>query len=379
MRRTFRRAAGLSLALVASAAAHAAPDFTIGAPLMFSGPGAFTGESIKKTLDMLVAEANMKGGIAGRRVRVVYYDTEGKPDTALRVVNRMLRNDGVEAIIGPVGSWEVPAVKRVLEAAATPTILMSSARAFVEPPSKCIFKVPADDRIVVERIFEYLKSQRFSRAAIVTTQDAYGDGGQIELKAQAKAQGIDIVADEKYTMEDTDLAPLMARIRRADPQVVINWSASRSPILITNAYRQMGLTQPFVHGSASQNDAVIKGTGANGEGLLVAGVKLDAAADLPASDPQRAVIQSFQSTYRARYGSAPNQFAGTAYDGFQMMAAALIRANGKTNGICHELTRTNGYVGVSGIFSFSETDHVGVTKQAVVIYRLQAGKWVLVR
>ncbi len=122
-----------------------------------SGPGAFTGESSKLALDMLAEEVNAAGGIGGRQIQFVYYDTEGKPDVAVRVINRLIKSDQVHAVLGPIASWEVAAVKQVLETSGTPTLLLASARAFVDPPSKCIFKLPTDDRIVVGRIYEYLR------------------------------------------------------------------------------------------------------------------------------------------------------------------------------------------------------------------------------
>ncbi|MFT3820737.1 MAG: ABC transporter substrate-binding protein [Rubrivivax sp.] len=379
MKSFLRYASAILVLSGAGATASAQSEFVIGAPLMFSGPGAFTGESTKAALDMLAEEANAKGGIAGRKVRIVYYDTEGKPDNAVRVLNRMLKSDRVEAVIGPVGSWEVPPVKRLLEAGSTPTVLLSSARAFVEPVSRCIFKVPADERSVAGRAYEYVRSLRLSKVAIVTQQDAYGDGGQRELKAQAKDFGMEIVADEKYAMEDTDLAPLLTRVRRTNPQVVINWSSSRAPIVLTNAYRQMGMTQPLVHGPAALSEAVIKGTGANGEGILVAGAKLDAAGELSDDDPQKPALIKFRDAYRAKYSKDPNQFAANAHDAFGLIAAALVRARGDSGKVCDELNRTNKFAGATAVFTYTESDHVGPGPDSVVVYRLQDGKWKLAR
>ena len=359
--------------------AHAADPIKIGAPFIFSGPGAFTGESSKLTLDMLAEETNAAGGIGGRPVEIVYYDTEGKPDVAVRVINRLVKSDQVHAVLGPIASWEVAAVKQVLEGAGTPTLLLASARAYVDPPPKCIFKLPTDDRIVVGRIYEYLRAAGLVKVAIVSGQDGYGDGGQRELQAQAKANGIEIVFDEKFSMDDTDLSPLLNKIKRTNAQVVINWSSSRAPIVLTNSYRQVGLTLPLVHGPGALSEAVLKGTGANGEGMMSAGPKFEAADELPDTDPQKAPLLRFREAYKKKNGKDANQFGGGAYDAFQILKTALNKSGTDPAKLCAAIADTRNYVGVGGVYNYSDTDHAGLTKDAVVVYRVQGGKWRLVR
>lgn len=359
--------------------ARAADPIKIGAPFIFSGPGAFTGESSKMALDMLAEETNAAGGIGGRAIQFVYYDTEGKPDVAVRVINRLVKSDQVHAVLGPIASWEVAAVKQVLETSGTPTLLLASARAFVDPPSKCIFKLPTDDKIVVARLYEYLRAAALLRVAVVSGQDGYGDGGQRELQAQAKANGIEIVFDEKFSMEDTDLAPLLNKIKRTNAQVVVNWSSSRAPIILTNAYRQVGLTLPLVHGPGALSDAVLKGTAANGEGMLSAGPKFEAAEELPVTDPQKAPLLRFREAYKKKNNKDANQFGGGAYDAFQILKAALLKGGTDPAKLCAAIAETRNYVGVGGVYNYSDSDHAGLTKEAVVIYRVDGGKWKLAR
>lgn len=359
--------------------ARAADPIKIGAPFIFSGPGAFTGESSKMALDMLAEETNAAGGIGGRSIQFVYYDTEGKPDVAVRVINRLVKSDQVHAVLGPIASWEVAAVKQVLETSGTPTLLLASARAFVDPPSKCIFKLPTDDKIVVARLYEYLRAAALLRVAVVSGQDGYGDGGQRELQAQAKANGIEIVFDEKFSMEDTDLAPLLNKIKRTNAQVVVNWSSSRAPIILTNAYRQVGLTLPLVHGPGALSEAVLKGTAANGEGMLSAGPKFEAAEELPVTDPQKAPLLRFREAYKKKNNKDANQFGGGAYDAFQILKAALLKSGTDPAKLCAAIAETRNYVGVGGVYNYSDSDHAGLTKEAVVIYRVDGGKWKLAR
>lgn len=369
-------AAGLVLTI---GTVSAQENIRIGVPILFSGPGAFVGEAQKRTLDMQVEAVNANGGLKGRKVELIYYDTEGKPDTAVRMFNRLIKNDNVTAIIGPSASWEAMPVKPIVESAGTPTIMLASTVAIIEPSVKCIFKTPPDDRIVVDRLYQHLKAAGQQRIAVVTSQDAFGDGGRKELTAKAHAYGIEIVFDEKYSMEDADLSPLLNKVKRTNAQAVVNWSSSRAPVIMTTNYRQIGLTLPLYHSHAVLSPSFLKATGVNAEGIMAAGPKLDAADELADSDPQKAVINSFRSQFKAKYQQEPSQFGAAAYDAFNILTAAIMKAGTEQSKLCAAIEETKNLAGVYGVFNYSPSDHGGLGKDSLVMYRVINGAWKLIK
>ncbi len=376
----------LSIAIVAAFAAKdatqgavAAEPLRIGVPVIFSGPGAFVGAAQKRTLELQADALNSGGGVGGRKIELVFYDTEGKPDVAVRMFNRLIKNDRVSVIMGPSASWEAMPVKPIVEASNTPTIMLASTAATVVPPSKCVFKTPPDDRIVVGRLYQHLKGAGQTRVALVSSQDAFGDGGRKELLGQAKANGIEIVFDEKYTMEDTDLSPLLNKVKRVNAQAVVNWSSSRAPVVMTTNYRQVGLELPLYHSHAVLSAAFLKATGASAEGVMVAGPKLDAGDDLDDKDPQKAAIKEFRAKYRAKYNEDPNQFGAAAYDAMNILVAALGRTGGDDAKLCDAIEATRNYAGVYGVFNYSATDHAGLTNDALAMFKVTGGAWKLMK
>jgi len=365
--------------IAASAAAQDGDPIKLGAPLILSGPGAFAGEASKRTLDMLVEDVNAGGGIDGRPVEMIYYDTEGKPDVAVRVVNRLLKSDAVHAVLGPIASWEAVAVKQALDRAGVPTLMLSATRASVDPQTDCMFKLPADDAIVVARIYEYLNAQGWTKIAVISSQDGFGDGGHRELVRQAEAAGIEIAFDEQFSMEETDLAPLLNKVKRSDAQAVVNWSSSRAPVIVTNTYRQVGMEIPLVHSHAALSPAVLNGTGENGEGMYAAGAKFEAVDNLSDDDPQKPVILEYRKAYEAVFGEAPNQFGAGAYDAFKILSAAIDAADSlDPAAVCSAIEATDGYVGLGGIYSYAEDDHAGLGTDSVVVYTVSGGSWQIV-
>lgn len=89
----------VAIAMVWTVSSMAAPPVKIGCVNPLSGRVAFAGIPSKKTLDMMAEELNKAGGISGRPIELIHYDTEGKEDVTVRVFNRLIQKDEVTAVI----------------------------------------------------------------------------------------------------------------------------------------------------------------------------------------------------------------------------------------------------------------------------------------
>lgn len=365
------------LALTLSAVA--APPIKIGSPLLLSGRGAFVGGAEKNTLELMAAELNAAGGVNGSSIEFIYYDTEAKPDAAVRLVNRLIQKDKVVAIVGISTSWTAFPVIPIIEKHRIPTIMLGSASKIVNPVRKWVFKTPADDKLVVAKLLSYMQPQGIKRIAIMTSQDGFGDGGRSELLAQAPDYGIKIVFDDKYTMEDTDVTPVINKIKKTDAQAVVNWSSKRAPVIMTMNYRQVGLDLPLYHSHAPLSKSFLEATGENAEGVRIAAFKFYGANDLPDTDPQKKVILDYQAAYKKKYGKEANQFGACAFDAFNIMVAALKKAGTDKNKLRDAIEQTKGYIGINGIFNYSPSNHGGLSKEAMVMYEAVGGEWKIIK
>lgn len=223
------------------------------------------------------------------------------------------------------------------------------------------------------------KAQGWTKLAIILSQDGFGDGGHRELVGQAEAAGIEIVFDEKFSMEETDLAPLLNKVKRSDAPAVINWSSSRASVIVTNTYKQVGMEIPLIHSQAALSPAVLEGTGENSEGMLAAGAKFEAVDDLPDDDPQKAVILDYRTAYEDAFGEAPNQFGAGAFDAFNVLVAAIDAADStEPDAVCTAIEATQGHVGLGGVYTYADDDHAGLGTDAVVVYAVSGGDWQIV-
>lgn len=353
----------------------AADPIRIGSPLLLSGTGAFVGGAEKDTLEMMAADLNKAGGINGRPLEFIFYDEEGKPDVAVSLVKRLIQKDNVTAILGISTSWTALPVIPIVEKEEIPSIFLAAAVKIVDPVKKWVFKTPADDRVVVAKLLSYMQTQGIKRIAVMSTQDGFGDGGRSELVAQTPHYGISIVFDDKYTMQDTDITPTLNKIKKTDAQAVVNWSSSRAPIILTMNYRQIGLELPLYQSHAAFSKDFLDATGKNSEGLKTAAMKFYGVDKLPDSDPQKKVILDYQAAYKKRWGKEANQFGACAFDGFNILVAALKKAGDDKNKLRDAIEQTKGYVGIHGMFNYSPTDHGGISKESILIYQAVGGQW----
>jgi branched-chain amino acid transport system substrate-binding protein len=365
--------------LVWTLSAVAGPPIKIGSPLLLSGRGAFVGGAEKNTLEMMAADLNKTGGINGRPIEFIYYDTEAKPDAAVRLVKRLIQKDKVVAIVGISTSWTALPAIPIVEKHRVPTIMLASTYKIVNPVRKWVYKIPADDNIIVARILSQLKSQGIQRIALISSQDGYGDGGRSEMLAQSPAYDIKVVFDDRYTMEDTDITPVINKIKKTDAQTVINWSSKRAPVIMTMNYRQVGLDLPLYLGSAVLSKAYLDAAGKNADGAVTAGLKFYGAETLPDSDPQKKVIIGYRTSYEKKYGKEANQFGACAFDGFNIVVSALKKAGVNKTELREAIEQTKNYVGVNGIFSFSSDDHRGLSNESIVMYQASGGSWKIMK
>src|SRR6201988_685779 len=100
----------LAVLLALPLAAEAQKPIKVGMPMPLSGPPALFGEPASKGAQMFVEELNAKGGVLGRKMELIFRDTKGNADEAVRVSRELILKDNVDFIVGTLTSAEGPAV-----------------------------------------------------------------------------------------------------------------------------------------------------------------------------------------------------------------------------------------------------------------------------
>ncbi len=382
-KRSFRlafAALGAGLAL-ACAPAVAQQPITIGAFLSVTGPAAFLGDPEQKTLEMYVEDINKKGGVLGRPLKLVSYDDAGDAEKARTFAKRLIEQDKVDIILGGTTTGTTMAVVPLVEGAGVPFISMAGAVVIIEPVKKWVFKTPHTDRMACERIFGDMRERKITKIGMISGAGGFDKSMRQECLNVAKQYAIEIVADESYGAQDSDMTAQLTKIRNvAGVQAVVNPGFGQGPAIVTKNFRQLGMTVPLYqsHGVASKQ--FIELAGAAAEGVRLPAAALLVAEVLPDSDKQKPVVLGYKKAYEARYKSEVSTFGGHAYDALFIAVDAIKRAGGSDKAKVRDaIEATRNYVGTGGVVNMSAKDHMGLDVAAFRMLEVKKGAWSIVK
>jgi branched-chain amino acid transport system substrate-binding protein len=378
MKRIIVLIVSLTTVLVA-AVAMASEPVRIGAIFAVTGPASFLGEPEKNTLEMLVKEANAKGGINGRKLELVVYDTQGDVTKAVQLATKLIKNDKVSVIVGPSTTGESMAVIPVVEKEKIPLISCAAGVKITEPVKKWVFKTPANDHVAAEKILIQAGKLKQKNLAIITVSDGFGSSGREQLKVLAAQKGFKIVADEVYGPKDTDMTAQLTKIKAVKPDAIICWGTNPGPAIIARNLKQLGMKVPLYmsHGVASKKFIELAGADA-AEGIMLPAGKLAIYDKLAKNDPQFKLLKEYDQAYRKAYGVEASTFGGYAYDAFLLIGGALKKGT-TAEQIRDGIEQANKLVSISGVFTMSPTDHNGLDLSAFEMVKIVKGDWELVK
>ena len=351
--------------------------FRIGGIFSVTGPASFLGDPEKKSMELAIDMINANGGIDGRKLEAIIYDSEGDPTRAVSNARRLVTRDRVTAIVGPSLTPTSLAAVPVAERAGIPLISCAAGNRITDPIKPMIFKTAQSDIHAVGSIYQHMQANGIEKVAIITVSDSFGESGRDQLVRQAGDFGITLVAQENFGMADTDMTAQLTNIRRASPDAIVCWGTNPGPAVVARNVKQLGIDTPLYmsHGVASPRFISLAGDAA--EGIRLPTGRLLVADLLPDNDPQKQVLLDYINAYETRFNEPASAFGGYAFDGINLLAKALKGTGGDHNKIRDNFENIKGHVGISGIFNFSETDHNGLAPDAFVMVNIENGTWKL--
>jgi len=367
--------------LAAAAAAQAQAPIRIGTFLAVTGPAAFLGDPEQKTLELYVEKLNAAGGVLGRQLQLVAYDSAGDAEKARTFAKRLIEQDKVDLIVGGSTTGETMAVVPLIEQAGMPFISLAGAVVIIEPVKKWVFKTPHSDRQACERIFVDMKARGTTRIALISGAGGFDKSMRGQCMQVARNHGIEIVADESYGAGDTDMTAQLSKIKNTPGvQAVLNAGFGQGPAIVTKNYKQLGIAAPLYqsHGVASKGYIQLAGGAADGVRLPAAALLV--AETLPDSDPQKKVVLGYNREYESRFKSDVSTFGGHAYDGLMIAVEALKKAGSTDKAKVRDaIESVRGFMGTAGVFNFSPTDHVGLDVSGFRMLEIRKGDWTLAK
>lgn len=371
------RAAAFAAAL--STSAFAAEPVKIGSVVSATGPAAFLGDPEAKTLKLYVEELNKKGGLLGRPVELVLYDDGGDANKARTFATRLVEDDKVIAMVGGTTTGTTMAMIPVFEDAKIPFISLAGAIEIVEPVRAFVFKTPHTDKTACQKIFEDMKAKGITKIGMISGTDGFGKSMRAQCLKVIGDYGITVLVDQNYGATDSDMTPQLNKIKNtAGIQAVLNPGFGQGPAIVTRNYAQLGITLPLYqsHGVASKSFIDLAGPAA--EGVRLPAPALLVVDKLPDSDRQKAIGAAYKTSYEKATGQPVSTFGGYGFDGIQLLVNAIETSKSTDpQKIRAAIEGTKDYVGVTGIYTMSATDHLGLGTDSFRMLVIKGGDWVM--
>ena len=327
-----------------------------------TGDQAAYGTCESQTLKMLVEEKNAAGGILGKQIELICYDTKGDAQEAVNVAKRLCAQDKVCAIIGPNASGQCIAIQSVLDQYKVPDLSTVATNEKVtvqdgklkEYNFRVCFLDPQQGKIAGTFVYDELK---LTKAAILyDINDDYAKGLKDNFVKVFAEKGGTVVAEEAYTGGDTDFTAQLTKIKEADPEIIFTPIFYQDFIMIHKQARTLGIELPMLGGDGCASEVLFDAADAVDGSYVINHVSL---VD-PAGD-------SFREKYAAKWNGAKMELNGyMAHDAFLLWCAAVEKAgNAEPAAIAKAYCEVE-VTGMAGKIKISATDHNPVGKSGCV-------------
>lgn len=355
----FSHKAALLAAAAASAAAFAGCGtarpagssdlIIIGANLEMTGSNASFGTSSLNGIHMAVEDANVAGGVLGKKIQVIGVDNRSEVAGAADALAK-LAESGVAAIIGPDTSSNVIALASQAAADKIPIVSPSGTNPAitVDPATgktreylfRACFTDPYQGRVMADFATGRLKAK--TAVVLVDNSSDYSKGLAEFFTKEFQEKGGSVPAQEAYMARDVDFKPILTKAAALHPDIIFVPGYYQEVGLILRQAREMGITVPILGGDGWDSDKLIEIAGTDNLSNTYFCNHYSQEDDNPK-------LQDFIRRYEARYGAAPDSFAVTAYDAAGLVLEAIEAGRSdKPEDVAKALTGIKGYDGISG-------------------------------
>ena len=335
-------------------------EILIGEVGSLTGSEAAFGISTRNGIELALEEANAAGGVKGKKVKVVVYDDQSKPEEAANATTRLVTQDKVKLLLGEVASSNSLAMAPIAQENHVPMISPSSTNPAVTEKGDYIFRVcfidPFQGFVMAKYAHEDLK---FKRVAILKdVKSAYSVGLTEVFERKFTEMGGKVAGIESYSKGDTDFRSQLTAIKKLKAEGIYIPGYYNDVGIIARQARELGIKVVLMGGDGWDSEKLFELGGEAIEGSFVSN-------HYSPEDPSPQV-QNFISKYKVKFSGVPDSLAALGYDAANVAIEAMKRAPDLSGpALRDELAKTKDFPGVAGTISMNERRDA--VKPAVVL------------
>ncbi|KAA6123726.1 ABC transporter substrate-binding protein [Cupriavidus cauae] len=381
LRRTTLARLVLALAATGALAGPALADVTVGVSISSTGPSASLGIPQKQSLGLLPQQ------IAGETIRYVVLDDGSDPTQATKVARRFVSEDKVDIILG--SSAVAPSIAIAEVADESKTVQLAFSPIELKPGrGEWTYRLAQPIRLMAEAVAATAKAKGVKTIGFIGFADAYGETWLKEFTTAAAANGIRVVATERYARSDTAVTAQTLKLISARPDAMLIAGAGTGAALPHTTLRERGYRGPIYHTHGAATKDLIRIGGKAVDGAILPAGPVIVPEQLPADSAPKKPGLDYVSRYEKQYGpESRTQFGAHPYDAGlvlqRIVPVALKRARPGTPefraALKAALESEREIVVSHGVLNYTSQDHFGFDQRGRVMLTIDNGNWKLLK
>ena len=322
MNKTRLAAALAAVALIATgASAQAQNKIKVGFMLPYTGTYTALGTAIENGFKLYVQEQG--GKLGGREIEYYKVDDESEPSKAVDNINKLIKRDNVDVVVGTVHSGVVMAMAKVAKDTNTLLVIPNAgARAVTGPMcAPSIFRASFSNWQPGYAMGKVAGDKGAKKVVTITWKYAAGDESVEGFKDGLKASGGEVVKELTLPFPNVEFQALLTEIAAAKPDAVYAFFAGGGAVKFVKDYAAAGLSKTIpLYGPGFLTDGTLEAQGDSAQGLLTTLHYADGL-DIPKD-------KTFRASYAQAYKMQPDVYAVQGYDSAQLLGAGLTAVKG---------------------------------------------------
>jgi branched-chain amino acid transport system substrate-binding protein len=311
-------AVGLCFAVTA---ANAQSKVKVGFMLPYTGTYAALGNAIENGFKLYVQEQG--GKLGGREIEYFKVDDESEPSKAVDNMNKLIKRDNVDVVVGTVHSGVVMAMAKVAKDTNTLLVVPNAGAGAVTGPmcAPNIFRSSFSNWQPGYAMGKVAGEKGAKKVVTITWKYAAGDESVEGFREGLKSAGGEVVKELTLPFPNVEFQALLTEIASTKPDAVYAFFAGGGAVKFVKDYAAAGLNKTIpLYGPGFLTDGTLEAQGAAAQGMLTTLHYADGL-DVPKD-------KAFRADYTKAYKSAPDVYAVQGYDAAQMLGAGLAAVKG---------------------------------------------------
>lgn len=332
--------------------------FIIGNPQPLTGVNAQVGESANMAAELAVKVINKEGGFNGVPIKLVNYDDQGSPEEAVKIANKMIQVDKVDAILGSLTSSNVLAAGGIYNEAKIPTIGTGNSPTWMQQGWEYVFRAGLNTALSMPHVTEKMLNLDVKKVAVFRGLDDAAKTSAETFIEEAKKAGIEVTTIESYTEGDTDFSGQVAKMINSKPDAVFCSTNGPTQAIFAKQLRQLGFDKLCFNREGIPVDTInVAGDAVNNWVFAYPYVVYNSIEE--AKDPE---MKEFLELYVQAYGVMP--FHDCAYRSWDAMMvfweASKIAGSNDKEAIKDAISKIKDFKSLGGILDFTDGTREGL-------------------